>query len=136
MTGSPIAEHARLEALLRAVAAACAAGGAGDAQTACDRLGVGLEAHLDREESLYFPPISALRPDRRGALERLLEDHREIRSALARLQGRLAERDLADGERALAVLARRLADHEADEEAFLDALDADLRETAQGLATP
>ena len=92
MTGSLIAEHAGLEALLRAVAAACAAGGAGDAQTACNRLEQGLEEHLDREESLYFPPISALRPDRRGALERLLEGHREIRGALARLQGRLAER--------------------------------------------
>ena len=134
MTVSPLAEHVRLEALLDGVAAACAAGDAGGARIACDRLAKGLEAHLDGEESLYFPPISALRPDRRGALERLLEGHREIREALDRLQGRLAERDLADGERALAVLAQHLADHEADEEAFLDALDADLRETAPGSA--
>ena len=130
MTRPPIAEHDRLEALLLAVGAACAAGNLDDAHAACERLGEELVAHLEREESLYFPPIAALRPARRGTLERLLEAHREIRAALAQLGRRLAERDLAGSTRALAVLARHLADHEADEEAFLDALDSELLQTA------
>ena len=130
MSSPTLAEHARLDALVRAVGETCGTGDLDDAHAACDRLGASLEAHLVREESLYFPPIYALRPDRRGVLARLLEAHGEIRAALGRIRRRLAERDLAGVEIALAGLTRDLADHEADEEAFLDALHADLQTSA------
>lgn len=136
--------HARLEVLLDAVASACRGSRREHAHAAAVHLHDGLEAHLEREERLYFPPIAALRPERGDGLAHLLQAHEAIRAHvrllcehLARDEARAgagddAGADLAAGERALADLRRRLAEHEEAEERFLDQLEAELREAATG----
>jgi hypothetical protein len=120
------AEHGLVAALLRGVEEACAGGDAAGARRACGRLREGLEAHLTREETLYFPPLGALRPERRAALRQLVAVHGELRELLHELEARLGAGELVAGAGVLARLAARFATHEADEEAFLDALDATL----------
>jgi hypothetical protein len=123
-------EHDRLEALLEAAREALAPGREARAGECLARLAAALEAHLAHEERLHFPPIRALCPERRPALERLNAAHAGFRGGLLELRSRLEGAQLAEARRALDALAADFARHESEEEALLGALEGELARAA------
>lgn len=81
-----------------------------------------LEAHLRREEDLFFPALVQLIGEEAGAVRRLHEDHRQLRSAIGYLMGLRQERGPLDPrEVSLAAdsLLALLREHEKTEDRLL-----------------
>jgi hypothetical protein len=119
-----VAEHRTLEALLEKARTAMTVG-----ESARDHFSVlreALEAHLAREESLYYPTIWALRPDLKSPLLQLVESHPPLRAHLDALSSALEGRAQVDPQRCLEEFSELFGAHEEAEEQLLDGLDREL----------
>lgn len=90
------------------------------------RLEQTLDAHFDREDRLYFPPILALRPEHRPRLEACTASHDWFRARLQEIREQLRSDALAEAVRGLERLAAAFAEHEAREEEVLACLEREL----------
>jgi hypothetical protein len=90
------------------------------------RLRETLEAHLAQEDRLYYPPIWALRPERKAALLALVRAHDQFRSLLDEIGRDLAEGAMGAARRAFDSFAEAFAQHEAGEEKLLHALEEEI----------
>jgi hypothetical protein len=127
------AQHRELDTLFVGLLEALRAGGA--PETIRDdfrRLREMLEAHVDREDRLYYPAVGALRPIHRPALDSLVFAHEIFRSQLGAIEASLADAAFADAERALGEFVEGFAAHEAAEEALLRRIDAEIVEALSG----
>jgi hemerythrin len=100
------------------------------AREAFSRLQEGIEAHFQREESLYYPTIWTLRPDLKDSLTGLVETHPQFRERLGAFAEALATARPAEANRSLEELADLFSDHERAEELLLQSLDVELTGTA------
>ena len=127
------AQHRELDSLFAGLLGALRAGGAPEAiREDFRRLRETLEAHVDREDRLYYPAVGALRPIHRPALDGLVFAHEIFRSQLGAIEASLAEAAFADAERALVEFVEGFAAHEASEEALLRRIDAEIVEALSG----
>jgi len=118
-----LAEHRRLERLFAATRAALEAGDAAAAARALEDLDATLTAHFEQEDSLYYPVVASLRPDRAEQARGFAAAHARILAALAEV-GRKARQGLLDEARhAFESFAIAFAAHEASEEEFLGAME-------------
>jgi len=115
------AQHRQLDDFYLRVAAALEGGEAETARAALARFGDALEAHLALEDGLYFPALRGLRPELANDLERLCDEHQQLRERLARV-ARSIESDLCGSAQLLEQLAGDLAEHEGREEGLLASL--------------
>jgi hemerythrin len=126
-----VAEHRHLASLFGELRAALDQGHGGQtAQAAVERLQEGMEAHFQREESLYYPTIWTLRPDLKGPLTGLVETHPQFRERMGACAEALATARQAEANRSLEELADLFSDHERAEELLLQSLDVELTGTA------
>lgn len=82
----------------------------------------GLEAHLRREEDLFFPALVHLIGEEAGAVRRLREDHRQLRLAAGYLMGLRQGRGPLDPQevsQATDSLLALLTEHEKTEDRLL-----------------
>jgi hypothetical protein len=100
------------------------------ARTALARLNDGMEAHFQREESLYYPTIWTLRPDLRGSLAGLVQTHPQFRERLDAIAAAVEATSFAKAGRDLEELAGLFSDHERAEELLLQSLAVELDTTA------
>ena len=100
------------------------------ARTALARLHDRMEAHFQREESLYYPTIWTLRPDLRGSLAGLVETHPQFRERLDAIAAAVEATSFAEAGRDLEELADLFSDHERAEELLLQSLAVELDATA------
>jgi hypothetical protein len=100
------------------------------AKAALARLQDGMEAHFQREESLYYPTIWTLRPDLRGSLAGLVETHPQFRERLDAIAAALEVASFAEAGRHLEELVGLFSDHERAEELLLQSLAVELNATA------
>jgi hypothetical protein len=99
------------------------------ARAAFSRLHDGVEAHFQREESLYFPTIWALRPDLKDFLADLVETHPRFRELLDAITRALEAASFAEAGRYLDEFVDLFGDHERAEEMLLHSLEAELTAT-------
>jgi hemerythrin len=127
-TGRSVTEqHRRLDSMFEELLATMREGEEADAvEDAFGRLREALEAHVDHEDRLYYPALSALRPKHRAVLDGLIASHKGFRARLDEISGWLVARDLAAAERAIGAFAGTFAVHEAAEERLLQDIDAEL----------
>ncbi len=85
-----------------------------------------LEAHLLREEKLYFPTLHTLRPAHRQALASLILAHGGFRSRLAEIEASLTGGALESAARGLHSLSGLFAAHEVAEEGMLHEIEHEL----------
>ena len=124
-------EHLRLESLFAETLEELHKGPEGcAAQDAFLQLRDQLEAHVTREERLYFPALRSLRPAHRQALATLVAAHRGFRSRLAEIEASLAGRALESAARGLESLSGLFAAHEAAEERMLHQIEQELHAEA------
>ncbi|HYB12638.1 MAG TPA: hemerythrin domain-containing protein, partial [Myxococcota bacterium] len=91
LEGLVAAEHRRLDALFGEILSHLRKGGESSAaQDAFARLRNQLEAHLAREDRLYYPALRALRPAHREPLAVIAAAHDTFRSRLAEIEASLA----------------------------------------------
>jgi len=125
------AEHRLLSSLFEE---ACAALGKEDggrtARALLARLQDGVEAHFQREESLYYPTIWTLRPDLRDSLAGLVATHPPFRERLDAIAAAVEASSFAEAGRDLEELADLFSDHERAEELLLQSLAVELDATA------
>jgi hypothetical protein len=119
------AQHRELDTLFAGLLEALRAG---DAPDDFRRLRETLEAHVDREDRLYYPAVGALRPIHRPALESLVTSHEIFRTQLGAIEASLADAAFAEAERALVEFVEGFAAHEEAEEALLRRIDAEILE--------
>ena len=125
------AEHSRLESLFAEVFGSLRKGGEGAAvQDAFAQLRDQLEAHLAREDRLYYPVLSALRPAQREPLAAIAAAHDAFRSQLAQIESSLTRGELATALGGLESLASLFAAHEVAEEQMLNQIDEEIRTKA------
>ena len=125
-----VAEHRRLASLFAETRSALEKQDDGrTARAALARLQDGMEAHFQREESLYYPTIWTLRPDLKGSLEGLVETHPQFRERLETISGALGTASLAVASQHLEDFADLFSDHERAEELLLLSLDVELTGT-------
>jgi hypothetical protein len=128
-----VAEHRSLAALFEETRAVLRredeAGASRVARGACARLREAVEAHLEREESLYYPTIGALRPDHKDALLGLAESQPDFRAHLVALTEAVEAEALVDAERRLDEITRLFHRRKAEEEKLLESLESEI-ETA------
>lgn len=122
-----LSEHAALDALFSEARAALAEAEGEAAREAVDRLRQGLEVHFQREDSLYFPSLSSLRPDRRDALARLGEAHEDFRRQIEEILRRLPQEAPSELLGRLEELERAFGSHERTEEELLRGLEREAR---------
>ena len=124
------AEHRHLSALFAETRTALEKEDGGQrAKAALARLQDGMEAHFQREESLYFPTIWALRPDLKDFLADLVETHPRFRELLDAITRALEAASFAEAGRYLEELVGLFSDHERAEELLLHSLEAELSAT-------
>jgi hemerythrin len=124
------AEHRRLSALFAEVRAALEQeDDAQRARAALARLQDGMETHFQREESLYYPTIWALRPGFKDSLTGLVETHPHFRERLEAITGALGAASFAEAGRKLEELVDLFSDHERAEELLLQSLDVEITAT-------
>ncbi len=125
------AEHRHLSSLFAETRTALEKeDGSQKARAALARLQDGMEAHFQREESLYYPTIWTLRPDLRDSLASLVETHPQFRERLDAITGALDAASFAEAGRYLEELADLFSDHERAEELLLHSLAVELNATA------
>jgi hemerythrin len=121
------AEHRHLSSLFAEARTALEKeGDAQRARVALARLRDGMETHFQREESLYYPTLWALRPDLKDSLAGLVETHPQFRERLEAITGALRVASFAEAGRSLEELVDLFSDHERAEELLLQSLDAEL----------
>jgi len=114
------AEHHGLTKLLERIRAGL--GGGADVEASVDAfvlLRDEFEAHLVREEQLYFPPIWALRPQHKSALLDFIAAHDQFRNLLGDIETHLDHAQNEAATDALDALVQEFADHERSEEHLL-----------------
>ena len=125
------AEHRHLSSLFAETRTALEkADGSHTARTALARLQDGMEAHFQREESLYYPTIWTLRPDLKGSLAGLVETHPQFLERLGAIAAALEAASFAEAGRYLEELVGLFSDHERAEELLLQSLAVELNATA------
>lgn len=128
--GAIAGEHLRLSSLFAETRTALENGGDGQrARAALSRLQDGMEAHFQREESLYFPTIWALRPDLKDFLAGLVETHPRFQDLFDAIARALEAASFAEAARYLEELVELFSDHERAEELLLHSLEAELAPT-------
>jgi hemerythrin len=128
--GAVAGEHRQLAGLFAETRTALAEKDGGRrARAALSRLQDGVEAHFQREESLYFPTIWALRPDLKDFLAGLVETHPRFRELLDAITRALEAASFAEAARYLEELVDLFSDHERAEELLLHSLEAELTAT-------
>ncbi len=121
-------EHRRIDSLFAETLAGLRDDGEGSAvHDAFTRLHNQLEAHLAREDCLYYPALRALRPAHREPLAAIVAAHDAFRSQLARIEASLAQRAIETAVSALESLASLFAAHEVAEEQMLHQIDREIR---------
>jgi len=100
------------------------------AKAALARLQDGMEAHFQREESLYYPTIWTLRPDLRDSLTGLVETHPQFRERLEAIAAAVEAASFAEAGRHLEEVADLFSDHERAEELLLQSLAVEIDATA------
>ena len=85
-----------------------------------------VEAHLVREESLYYPTLWALRPDMKPPLQEIVQSHDEFRGLLDALTQCLDSDSLPTAGERFEELARLFSEHEQAEETLLISLEQEL----------
>jgi hypothetical protein len=81
-----------------------------------------MEAHFEREESLYYPTLWALRPRLESALKKLIGVHQDFRSRLGALVETLERGDVEQAGQQLDEFNALFRDHEVAEERLLASL--------------
>jgi hypothetical protein len=113
-------EHRRLDTLLRRTRRALVTPDAeGAAPEAFARLREAVDAHLTQENSLYYPPLRALRPRLDAALRALVGAHEDFRHRLAKIAAHLARGAVAPALNGLDAFTQDFGRHEAREERLL-----------------
>ncbi len=87
-----------------------------------------LDLHFEQEDRLYYASIGALRPDLKPDIQAIAEAHRRFRLELSAIGDQLERSDLATARRSFAALDTGFQRHEAQEEALLHRVDAELGE--------
>lgn len=118
-----VSEHAALDALFSEARAALVEAEREAARDAMDRLRQGLEVHFEREDSLYFPSLSSLRPESREALARLGEAHEDFRRQVEEIIRGLGREAASVLLGRLETLERAFGSHERSEEELLRSLE-------------
>lgn len=132
MTDAPlerevIEQHRRLDVLFAAVRESFVSQ-RGDAALSASlgRLEEALEVHFLQEDELYYPAISALRPEQKERLQTCVSAHRKLRDLLHDLGGRAARGERAGALQVFEALAEDFRRHEVREEELLHALESEL----------
>lgn len=124
---SVIAEHGRLRTLFgetrRALARLDESSGALEAVAELRRA---LATHLEKEESLYYPTIWALRPGLKQPLRALIDSHPAFRTCLDALAEALEAADFDEAQQQFESLAASFQEHERAEECVLRSLDEEI----------
>jgi iron-sulfur cluster repair protein YtfE (RIC family) len=119
-----VGQHRRLDALFAAVRDSFAAERSEAALSASlGRLEEALEVHFLQEDALYYPAISALRPQQKARLQACIAAHQPLRDLLHDLGGRAARGERAGLIQAFEALAEDFRRHEVREEEVLRDLD-------------
>jgi len=125
------AEHRHLSSLFAEARTALEKEDGGQrAGAALARLQDGMEAHFQREESLYYPTIWTLRPDLRDSLAGLVDTHPQFRERLGAIAAAVEAALFAEAGRHLEELVGLFSDHERAEELLLQSLAVELNATA------
>ena len=122
------AEHSRLESLFAETLGSLRKAAGGPAvHDAFTRLRDQLEAHLAREDRLYYPALRALRPAHREPLALIAAAHDTFHSQLAEIEASLAKGAPDIALRGVESLASLFAAHEVAEEHMLHQIDQEIR---------
>jgi len=117
------AEHLRLEELIGDIEVALARNEPNLRTSALAQdLQNAMLAHFEREESLYYPTLWALRPELEGNLKALLDVHPDFRARLAVLVETLEHGEIERAGRLLDEFSALFGDHEHAEERILASL--------------
>jgi len=87
-----------------------------------------MEAHFQREESLYYPTIWALRPDYMSPLRLLVDSHAHLRHLLEAITECVERAAHEDAARRFEEFTRLFQEHEGAEEDLLETLEQELIE--------
>jgi hemerythrin-like domain-containing protein len=112
-------QHRQLDDFYLRVATALDEGELDTARAAFARFSDALEAHFALEEGLYFPALHGLRPGLGRDLERLCDEHQQLRETLARLARSIERGGCESCASLLHRFAGDLAEHERREEDLL-----------------
>jgi len=113
-------EHRRLDALFHRTRAAFGApSGQRDAVEAFDRLREAVDGHLAQEDTLYYPPLGALCPRYKDALQALGGAHDAFRHRLAEIGAHVVGGALASALAAFDAFRDEFGEHERREERLL-----------------
>ena len=118
------AQHRQLDDFYLRLAAALDAEEVEAARSAFARFRDALEAHLELEDTLYFPALRGLRPGLTEDLARLEDEHATLREQLAELEHAVERGTCSVCVKLLERHAGDLADHEGREEGLLAAIGA------------
>lgn len=105
-------QHRLIESLLAGLRAAVAGGDAARAARSLAGLQRAFRAHFLLEEQHYFPLTREANPGVEPELQRLVEEHRAMLSAIERISGQLEEGAHDGASRALGSLESTLHRHE------------------------
>lgn len=122
------AEHRHLDALFAEVRRAFAsADPEADAFDALKRLAEALDVHFVQEDELYYPAITALRPETKPDVESISDGHRVFRAQLGGIVRDLYEGRVEHARGEFEAFTREFAKHEIAEERLLRSLDLEPR---------
>jgi hypothetical protein len=124
-----VEQHRVLESLFAESEAALAGTEAETMAEALASLRETLEAHFELEDTLYHPPIRALRPQHAPTLQGIADGHGRFLAALAAILGRVAEGAFPEARRGFEELSREFAAHEAVEENLMRTIEAEAHGT-------
>jgi hypothetical protein len=122
------AEHGDLECVFAETLRQLRQGAEGPAlRVAFARLRNQLEAHLAREDQLYYPAMRALRPGNRDFLATMISAHDTLRQRLAEIEASLAGGGADAAFRGVESLSSLFSAHEVAEERMLHEIDREMR---------
>jgi hypothetical protein len=122
------AEHGDLECVFAETLRQLRQGAEGPAlRVAFARLRNQLEAHLAREDQLYYPAMRALRPGHRDSLATMISAHDTLRQRLAEIEASLARGGADAAFRRVESLCSLFSAHEVAEERMLHEIDREIR---------
>ena len=122
------AEHGDLECVFAETLRQLRQGAEGPPlRVAFARLRNQLEAHLAREDQLYYPAMRALRPCHRDFLATMISAHDTLRQRLAEIEASLAGGGADAAFRRVESLSNLFSAHEVAEERMLHEIDREIR---------
>lgn len=125
--GLVAAEHGRLDSLIAELLGNLRETTEGASlQEAFGQLRDQFEAHLEREDRLYYPALRALRPGHRERLAAIATAHETFHSQLAQIEASLERGAIDAVARGLESLASQFAVHEVAEEQLLRQIDQEI----------